>query len=110
MPAPICPAPMTPTVSILTAMFLPSKRRRPAHDHRRAAMRVQSRGLPFFITPNRLVLRRSCGARASKDAPDGANRRLLEHPSRPVAFGNGRLRMRAVETPITEDPLGGYSF
>jgi hypothetical protein len=46
-----------------------------------------------------LALRRSCEARASKDGPESANRRLLDHPfaslwagsSRPVAFGNGRL-------------------
>src|SRR5271156_863788 len=47
-----------------------------------------------------LVLRRSCEARGLKDAPERANRRLLEHPSRPVACGNERLT-RKFQSPGT---------
>src|SRR5208282_3691171 len=39
-----------------------------------------------------LVLRRR--EAAAKDVPEGAVRRLLEHPSRPFACRKGRLRMR----------------
>jgi hypothetical protein len=33
----------------------------------------------------------------SKSLEERSSRRLLDHPSRPVAFGDGRLRMRVVE-------------
>src|SRR5579863_7233692 len=88
MPAPICPAPITPTVSILTAMFLPSKRPKKRRDHRRAATRVQSHGPPFFhkdgrtLTPNLGELRRKLGERRVEVGDEAVvgdleNRRLL---------------------------------
>src|SRR5271168_2833691 len=42
MPAPIWPAPMTPTVSMLNVIFLSSEQPAPRRDHRRAATSVQS--------------------------------------------------------------------
>src|SRR6201999_3978575 len=44
MPAPIWPAPMTPTVSMLKVIFSSSRQRAPRHDHKRATPSVQSDG------------------------------------------------------------------
>src|SRR5580658_3226722 len=68
-------------------------------------------GFLFGVIPTTASSRRSGEARASKDAPGSAKRRLLDHPSRPVAFANGRLRMRALENaPIAENPTSGVTI